>query len=140
MTTGPRYKIAAVSAVIGGILILIGGGTGMVNFLNDLRNMLENMWGDVDPTVETIFWILIFIAALGGLAVIIGGLLIYKKLLLMGRILISLGAGIGVIGLILGLIMALYKGESTEFFSWMTTTFMGIGIILSIVAQFMAKR
>jgi hypothetical protein len=132
--------MAGMLGIIGGILILIGGGTGMVGFLNELREIIKNIMGDTNQTLETIFWILIFIAALGGIAVIIGGLLIYKNHVIIGRILIALGAGIGIGGLIIGLIISLYRGAESEFFAWLTTSLLGIGIILSLIARFAAKR
>ena len=113
-----------------------------------LKNEIKAVWllnqkdaSDIfKDTVETIFWILIFIAALGGLAVIIGGLLIYKEHVVIGKILITLGAGIGIIGLIIGIITSVYSGKADTFFSWLTTSFAGIGVILTIIARFMAKR
>jgi hypothetical protein len=132
--------MAGVLGIIGGIFILIGGGTGMVGFLNELREIIKNIMGDTNQTLETICWILIFIAALGGIAVIIGGLLIYKNHVIIGRILIALGAGIGIGGLIIGLIISLYRGAESEFFAWLTTSFLGIGIIVSLIARFAAKR
>jgi hypothetical protein len=87
-----------------------------------------------------VFWILIFIAALGGIAVIIGGILIYKSIVVGGKIIIALGAGIGIIGLIIALIMSVYRGEGSEFISWLTTSFLGIGLILSLISRYVAKR
>jgi len=140
MSVSTRNKTAAWLAVIGGILILIGGGTGMVNFLNELKNIIENWLGEPNETLELVFWVLILIAALGGLAVMIGGYLIYKNKIIAGKILIALGAGIGFIGLILGLIVSAYHGEEAKFFAWVTTSFLGFGILLSIIARFLAKR
>jgi hypothetical protein len=134
-----RNKTAAYLAIVGGILILVGGGTGMVGLLTQSGEIVENMMGDSNETIELIFKILIFIAALGGLAVIIGGLLFYKDHVISGRIIIALGAGIGIIGLIIGLLIALFQGEGEEFFSWLTTSFVGVGIVLSLTARFVAK-
>jgi hypothetical protein len=140
MTVSKRNRTAALLAVIGGVLILIGGGTGMAGFLNELSNIIQELFGGENQMVAAIFWILIFIAALGGLAVIIGGLLINKNHIISGKILITLGAGMGIIGLIISLISALAQGETIRFFSWLTTSFLGVGIVLTLVARFMAKR
>jgi hypothetical protein len=140
MLTKTRNKTAGIIAIIGGLLILIGGGTGMVRFLSELSEIVQDLLGGKNETVETIFWILIIIAALGGISVIIGGLLIYKEHVVIGKILIALGAGIGVIGLILGIITAFAKGEELQFFSWLTTSLMGVGLVLSLVARMLAKR
>lgn len=127
-------------AIVGGILILLGGGTGMVGLLTDVKNIVNNLMGDTNETLEIIFWILIFIAALGGIAVAIGGYLIYKNRVIIGKILITLGASIGIIGLIIELIIAFSQSAEQQYFNWLTTSFLGIGIILSIVASFVAKR
>jgi len=140
MTVSTRNRTAAIIAVIGGILLLIGGSTGMAGFLRELSNIVQDLMGGENQAVATIFWILIIIATLGGLAVIIGGLLIYKNHIIIGKILITLGAGMGIIGLIISLISALAQGETIQFFSWLTTSFLGVGIILTLVARFMAKR
>jgi uncharacterized membrane protein len=140
MSVSKRNRTAALLAVIGGVLILVGGGTGMAGFLTELSNIIQDLFGGKNQIVETIFWILIFIAALGGLSVIIGGLLINKNHIIAGKILITLGAGMGIIGLIISLISALAQGKEVQFFSWLTTSFLGIGIIFSLVARFMAKR
>ena len=140
MLTKTRNKVAGTLALVGGLLILIAGGTGMAAFLSDLKDIIEDLMGSSNQTLETIFWILIFIAALGGISVMIGGLLIIKNHVVIGKILIALGAGMGIIGLILSLITTTYRGESGEFLTWLTTSFMGIGLILSLIARFAAKR
>jgi hypothetical protein len=140
MPVSTRNKTAAGLAIVGGLLIIIGGSVGMVGFLTELKDIIQDMFGEPNQAVETLFWILIFIAALGGVSVIIGGLLIYKDHIIIGKILIALGAGIGIIGLIIGIITSFYHGEGQVFFSWLTTSFAGVGIILSIIARFMAKR
>jgi len=140
MSVSTRNRIAGYMAIVGGILILIGGGTGMAGFLQELSDIIQEMLGSKNQTIETIFWILIVIAALGGLAVIIGGLLFLKNYIIVGKILIALGAGFGIIGLILGLISAVYQGDELKYFAWLTTSLMGIGFILSLIARFVAKR
>ena len=140
MSVSTRNKTAALLAVFGGVLLFLGGSIGMVGFLSELEKIVYNILGEQNAIVETIFWILIFIAALGGISVIIGGLLIYKSHIISGKFLITLGAGIGIIGLIIGLISALYQGKEIMYFSWITTSFVGIGIVFSIIARLLAKR
>ncbi len=140
MMVKTRNRISGALAIFGGLLIFLGGGTGMAGFLIEVKNIVENLMGGPNETVETIFWILIFIATLGGISVIIGGISIYKNVVVAGKILIMLGTGVGIIGLILALIMAIYRGESTEFISWLTTSLLGIGIIFSIISTSIAKR
>lgn len=139
MSVRTRNKTAAYLAIVGGILIVIAGGTGMVGFLNDLKNYLIDFFGSSNQIVDIIFWILILIASLGGIAVMLGGYLFYKEHIRTGKVLINLGAGFGVISLIIGLVGALSQGNEIQFFSWLTSSFMGIGILLAIISGFVAK-
>lgn len=139
MTVETRNRTAGIVAIIGGLLILIGGGAGMARFLSELSEIVQDLMGGKNETIEMIFWILIFIAALGGIAVIIGGALFYYNHVISGKILVALGAGIGIIGLILGIITATIKGDELQFFSWLATSFMGVGIVLSLIARMLAK-
>jgi hypothetical protein len=81
--------------------------------------------------------ILIFIASLGGLSVIAGGLLIGKNKVGTGKFLIALGAGLGLIGLLISIYIGYTEGSLTigSFFSVGV-----IGLILSIVARLIAKK
>jgi hypothetical protein len=140
MLVSVRNKIAGIMAIIGGILLFFGGGTGMVGFLTDIKNIIDDLFGYTNETLETIFWILIFIAALGGIAVIIGGYLIYKNRVVIGKIFIILGTSLGIFGLIFDLIISFSQGNQHQYFNWITSSFIGIGILLSIASQYIAKR
>ena len=122
-------------AIIAGILLLISGVSGLVTWetIKDFvtTNIIDNTF------VQIIFTILIFIASLGGMSVIAGGLLIGKNKIGTGKLLISLGAGLGLIGLIFSIIVIYTEGNLTlgSFFS-----IGAIGLILSIVARAIAKK
>ena len=89
---------AMVIAIIAGILLLIAGVSGFAAWeaIKDFvtTNVIDN------SVVQIVFAILIFIASLGGIAVIAGGLLLGKNKVGTGKFLITLGAGLGLIGLI----------------------------------------
>ena len=126
---------AVIVAVFAGILLLISGISGLAtwetikNFVT--ANVIDNY------IVQIIFVVLIFIASLGGISVIIGGLLIGKDKIGTGKLFISLGAGLGLIGLIVSIIIAFMENNFTigSFFS-----VGAIGLILSIVARLMVKK
>jgi len=122
-------------AVIAGILLLIAGVSGLATW-QAVRDFVVTYIVD-NSIVELVFAFLIFIASLGGISVIAGGLLIGKHKLGTGKFLITLGAGLGLIGLIVAIIIAYTEGNLTlgSFFS------IGIiGLILSIIARMMAKK
>lgn len=135
----PRNKLAGIIAIVGGALLFLSGTAGMVGFLESLHEIVNDVMGDTNETIENVFWVLIIIAMLGGISVMIGGYLIWKDFPIAGKILIILGTSMGVVGLIISLLTALYHGETDNFTNWLTTSFAGIGIICAIAAQKIAK-
>ena len=122
-------------AIIAGILLLIAGISGAATW-QTISDFVSSQFPG-NEILEIVFVILIFIASLGGIAVIIGGLLIGKKKTGTGRMFILLGAGMGIIGLIFSLIVAYNEGNLT------IGSFLSIGmigIILSIAARMIAKK
>ena len=130
-----KNSTAMAVAVVAGILLLIAGVSGLATWEEIQSFVTENI---VDNAVlQIIFAILIFIASLGGITVIIGGILIGKNKIGTGKLLIALGAGLGLIGLLITIIITIYEGSFTlgSFFSIGT-----IGLILSIAARMMVKK
>jgi hypothetical protein len=126
---------AMVIAIIAGILLLIAGLSGMAAWEAIKDFVIEHVTDN--EIVQYVFAILIFIASLGGISVIIGGLLIGKNKVGTGKFLITLGAGLGLIGLIFSIAVA-YMEESLTIGSFLSIG--AIGLILSIVARIMAKK
>lgn len=121
-------------AIVAGILMLIAGVSGAPAW-EMIRRFVTRYIID-HYLVQIVFTVLIGVAALGGLSVIAGGLLIGKNRILVGKFLISLGAGMGLIGLIVSAIVAV--SENPSIIGRFTSTG-GIGLILSIVARVVAK-
>jgi hypothetical protein len=121
-------------AIIAGILLLISGISGVATW-EAIKDFLTSQFPG-NQVLEIVFVIIIFIASLGGLTVIIGGLLIGKNNVKTGKFLITLGAGMGLIGLLISIIIAFTQNSFTigSFFSLGT-----IGLILSIIARMLAK-
>jgi len=122
-------------ALIAGILLIIGGISGLATW-ETIKDFVTTHIAD-NSIIQIVFAILIFIASLGGLSVIAGGLLIGKNKIGLGKFIIALGAGLGLIGLIFSLIVTYIEGNFTigSFFSIGV-----IGLILSIVARKLAKK
>ena len=129
-----RNKAAMGVAIIAGLLLLIEGISGFATWTTIKEFVSDNVTDN--EIVMYIFVILIFIASLGGISVIIGGLLIGKNKVRTGKFIIALGAGLGLIGLIVSIIIGLTEGNFTLN---SLITLGAIGLILSIVARMMAE-
>ena len=130
-----KNSSAMIIAFLAGILLLISGISGLATWETIKNFVTQNI---IDNTiVQFIFAILIFIASLGGLSVIAGGILIGKNKIRTGKFLIMLGAGMGLIGLIFTVAVAYVEGSLTlgSFFSIGT-----IGLVLSIIARLIVKK
>lgn len=130
-----RNKLAMYLALVGGVLLLGVGLTGAATW-ETIQNFVGTIIGD-HWALSLLFQILIIIASLGGLAVIIGGVLIGRGRTLPGKILIKLGTGVGLIGLLLAIAL---PGLQQENLRLALGTSAGVfGIILSILATLIAK-
>jgi hypothetical protein len=132
---------AGVIGIASGICLLIAGANG-ASFWIMLSAALETVLpnNEFGQTVLMILLVLTVISALGGILVLLGSVLIIESSVGLGKVLINLGAGTGLIGLIIIIVLALWQGGLVAFLAVMLglLTFQGLGILLSIVASFMA--
>jgi hypothetical protein len=125
---------AALVAVVAGILLLVVGYSGLAG-VDHFFDLLESWFGQ-QPALLILSRVFGGIAALGGVAVLIGAYFISTNRVRTGRILILLGSGAGVITLILFLARNLIR----EDFSYLLAVLPAIvGVALGILAQFWAK-
>ena len=130
-----RNTKAMCIAIIAGMLLLIAGVSGLAMW-ETIKDFVTNYVMD-NTVIQIVFVVLIFIASLGGIAVIAGGLLIGKNKVGTGKFFITLGAGFGLIGLILSIAVA-YTERNLILGSFFSVG--AIGLILSIVARIFAKK
>lgn len=127
-------KIAGSIGIAGGVCLTLGGFTGhtMLQIIKDFvdKYLPEN----IGSPIGTLLSVLIFIALLGGIAVIIGGYLIYRDVERIGKIFIILGLGVGITSVIVEAIVA-YLTKNMEGFIVASTTMKGLGIILGAIAR-----
>ena len=124
---------AAVIAIVGGIMMLIAGVTGAAAWERIGEIVQDAMEND---SLNIVFQILAILGGLGGLLVILGGLLFLKEggSAKVGKLLITIGAGFGLIGLIIFIILAIMGDDpGTTLLGALSIGF--IGLILSIVAR-----
>lgn len=121
-------------AIVAGALLLVAGLSSMAAWEEIKAFIIKNI-GD-NAAIEIVFLILIIIASLGGIAVIVGGLLIFKGNVGAGKLLIALGVGLGLIGFIISLVIGIMEGSLT-IGGFLSISL--VGIILSVVARIMAE-
>jgi hypothetical protein len=128
-----KQKNAMIFAYTSGILLLISGVSGAATW--EFIKEVVTVYFHQSLIVEIIFMILIFIASLGGIAVMFGGVLIHKNKLRTAKVVSILGSGMGLFGLLISILVALFQQSFTiaSFFSVGT-----IGILLSILARRMS--
>jgi hypothetical protein len=137
-------RTAFLLALVGGVCLLIAGVSGSVGLYAMAATEITLLYPQLTTIVSIVLPILSFIASLGGIAVIIGGILILGVRLTTGKFLIMMGAGAGVLGIVLGLASGMAAGltlvqSATAVFA--TYQLVGwIGIALSILARMMAKK
>ena len=129
-------KPAMYVAIAGGVCLLIAGITGAAAW-SDIRNIVRDHLTDNSLVMDIFSW-LIIIAGLGGFAVIIGGVLIGKDIVGIGKFLIMLGAGMGLIGFLIAFAVWWMNGQSGMFTIGGSVIGL-VGIILSIAARQMAN-
>jgi hypothetical protein len=136
-----RNRHAGIIGIASGICLLIAGANGAsfwVMLSATLETVLPN--NEFGQTILMILLVLTIISALGGIAVILGSVLIMESSVGLGKVLVNLGAGTGLIGLIIIIVLALWQGGLVAFLVVLLglLTFQGLGILLSIIASFMA--
>ena len=130
-----RNTLAMYLAIAAGVLLLGAGVTGVATWemiRNFVISFLGNHWALI-----LLFQVLIFIASLGGLAVICGGVLIGAGRSSIGKLFILLGTGVGLIGLLLAVALPWFQQGSLELA--LGTSSGAAGIVLSIAARMIAK-
>ena len=118
------------------------GWVGSIGFIADIAVYAQTYFPAVAEVITLVLTILLYISSLGGIAVIIGGLLIAISRIGTGKFVIGLGAGIGLVGLIIMLVEAYLAGgvaALTEILTLISQSIAWIGVILSIIARNRAK-
>ncbi|MBD3214847.1 MAG: hypothetical protein GF311_19705 [Candidatus Lokiarchaeota archaeon] len=136
-----------VLCIIGGILMIIGSVVGDVTFFTMVFSILEDANPGLAPILNLVLRIFTYIALGGGASVIIGSVIVAIGQYGIGKFIISLGAGMGLIGLIVYLISGIYAGTlSAELLIWMLSLislnggFGFLGVILTIIGRFKLKK
>lgn len=121
--------ISFILAIISGIFLILSGTNGMslIEKISDFVLRYFNI-----QILKLILGLLTIVASFGGISVIIGGFLIYKKKIRLGRFIILIGTGAGLISLLLQFLILIFtQGISINWF----LSFSTLGVILSVLAR-----
>ena len=133
-------SVAFILAIIAGVLLLasgIHGPTGTYQLIIDqLPKFIQNQ--QILQIANTVTLILITISLAGGLAVIAGGILILLNHVNTGKWVIGLGAGVGILWLIM-LVVTLITTQQVAVVVAEYSTLGWAGVILAFVARTIAK-
>lgn len=135
----PRNKSAGILCIAGGVFLVTAGTVGIKPLLGQILKYIQPAV-DVSPIFGMIFRVLIFIAALGGISVIVGGLLIFDVPWI-GKLLVMLGAGLGLFGFLIPMSLAWYQGiPIADLFKGYVSSTGGYlsGIVLTIIGRLLA--
>jgi hypothetical protein len=127
-------------SILGGILLLISGTSGPIGIflviLEQLPLFIKDTLIQTMATIVALF--LIILSSLGGLTVILGGYLVYKKHVGTGKLLIGLGAGVGIPWLLF-ILFTLAMTQKVTAVTAQHSILGWSGIILSFIARSIAK-
>ena len=135
-------KLVALLAYVGGVLLLVAGATGSAGIVGTvIEYLIAHLGGATADFLSIVLQVLNFVADLGGVAVIIGGSFILTERKQIGRFIIGLGAGMGLIGFLLILASAFLHGwvNAIAFLLTITQSVGWIGVIFAIAAILIAK-
>ena len=133
-------SVAFILAIIAGVLLLasgIHGPTGTYQLIIDqLPQFIQNQ--QILQIANTLALILITVSLAGGLAVIAGGILFLLNRVSTGKWVISLGAGVGILWLIM-LVVTLITTQQVAAVIAEYSTLGWAGVILAFIARTIAK-
>lgn len=127
-------------SILSGILLIISGTRGSIGIYGMIFSILASFVEDalILSILGAVALTLMFLASLGGFSVILGGYLVYKSKVRLGRFIIGLGAGVGIPGLLLTLFTFIVRQNVSAVMAqhgvvgW-------TGILLSLIARTIAK-
>jgi len=107
-----RNKISVLLCIIGGILMIIASIVGTATVFRIIVDFLVKRYPNYELFLTIFLGICIFIALGGGISVVVGSILTFKALKL-GKLIIGLGAGMGLIGFIIFIVTGIIAGTIT---------------------------
>lgn len=116
---------------------------GSLGFWETIISYIASTFPESAEIMTLLFGVLMYIAGLGGVGVIIGGVLLTTDRVGTGKFVIGISAGLGLIGLIIYLVQLYMTGGIElvlDVVSLLSQSAGWIGAVLSIVARQMASK
>ena len=127
--------------ILGGILMIISSIIGSVSFFALVFGLASDLLGSEAAFILSIVLIIFaFIAGLGGVAVILGVILVVRDKIGLGKFIIGLGAGMGLIGFIIFIITSIMAGPLAIIYALINGSYGLLGVILTIFARRKFKK
>ena len=136
-----KNKKWVILCIIGGILMILGSTIGSIAFFEMIFGLLQGILSQsLLKIVDLVLKVLAYIAGGGGVSVIIGAILVGIGVYRLGKIIIAIGAGIGLIGFIIYIIVSILNGSiANELIGIIIQAINGgygfIGVLLTIIAR-----
>jgi hypothetical protein len=139
-----RNRLAAASAFVSGTLFLISGYHANLEIYHIIGDQIamhtpKELWTFILAPVG----ILAFMAQLGGIAVLIGAALFLVNRVNIGKFLVIIGTGQGIITIGVRILFDLLSGNlfvlENNYIIWLTSSAVGFGILFAVISQSISK-
>jgi hypothetical protein len=139
-----RNRLAAASAFVSGTLFLISGYHANLEIYHIIGDQIamhtpKELWTFILAPVG----ILAFMAQLGGIAVLIGAALFLVNRVNIGKFLVIIGTGQGIITIGVRILFDLLSGDlfvlENNYITWLTSSAVGFGILFAVISQSISK-
>jgi len=138
-----RNAKAFILCVIGGLLMMYAGVSGSIGIWGDLIALAASLAPAFAEILSYVFLILENIATLGGIAVIIGAVLLTTNRVGTGKFVIGIAAGMGIVGfivLVYNLYLAVGFAALFELYNLLSTSMGLLGVVITIIGRMLAKK
>lgn len=131
-----RRRVASRAAYVGGLLLVLTGSTGAAAIIAVGHGALASVAPEVADFLLPLFLVLMIAALLGGFSVVLGGYVLHRHHRFLGKVLIWLGAGAGLLPFALNIVLLIVTGRNPlESLAATAMTLQGLGVLLALFAQ-----
>jgi hypothetical protein len=133
-----KSNVPGFLAIIAGVIAIISGLVGSAGFYAAVFAVAADLAPASAVVLGWVLLVLDFLASLGGITVIIGGLFILAYKIGLGKWLIGIGVGMSLVGIIITIVIAAVGGAAIAAILGLVAviiTLKGLAIVLAIIAR-----